>query len=280
MPKEILTRCGYRCDLCLAYKNNIETDDQRTFLSDTWHKLYGFRIPAPEIYCEGCLSSHNPKLIDKQCPIRPCVIKKGLENCSQCHDYPCDKYNQRIVVYENLLEVINVNISRKEYTNCIKPYENKQRLDIMKTQNGEFSRLLNPDIIPTKESITKYIEIKKAINAWTKLIQFMDMKYNLDCKIIYNGKKYGWAIQYKKSKKTIVTFYPERKAFTVLLTFGADDLRKIDDNKMNFSAKTLDIINNTEKLHDGKWIWIRQDVFDFTDDIISLIKIKRKPDNE
>jgi len=50
MPKEILARCGYRCDLCLAHKDNIEQNDQREFLSDTWHKIYGFRIPAKEIY--------------------------------------------------------------------------------------------------------------------------------------------------------------------------------------------------------------------------------------
>ena len=122
MPKEILTRCGFRCDLCLAYKENIEKDDQREFLSDTWHKIYGFRIPADEIYCEGCILSNNPNiiLIDKECPVRPCVIEKGLENCSQCDDYPCDKFNLRKVIYEDLLNEKDLSISKKEYLTCYK----------------------------------------------------------------------------------------------------------------------------------------------------------------
>jgi hypothetical protein len=37
MGTEVLTRCAYRCDLCHAYKNNIEKDDQRQLLSDGWH---------------------------------------------------------------------------------------------------------------------------------------------------------------------------------------------------------------------------------------------------
>jgi len=38
MLNEILTRCGYRCDLCLAYKENIIKDDNRALLSDGWYK--------------------------------------------------------------------------------------------------------------------------------------------------------------------------------------------------------------------------------------------------
>ncbi len=45
----ILTRCGYRCDLCLAYRPNIETNpENRQILSDGWHKCFGFPIPPEE----------------------------------------------------------------------------------------------------------------------------------------------------------------------------------------------------------------------------------------
>lgn len=32
MVKEILTRCGYRCDQCLGYKDNIQKEDKRELL--------------------------------------------------------------------------------------------------------------------------------------------------------------------------------------------------------------------------------------------------------
>ncbi|MGD8780728.1 MAG: DUF3788 family protein [Ignavibacteria bacterium] len=278
MQTELLTRCGYRCDLCLAYKGNIEKDDQRVFLSDTWHKIYGFRIPAKEIYCEGCISSDNPKLIDKECPVRPCVIEKGLENCSQCEDYPCDRFNQRKVVYENFAK--DIDVSRTEYSKCIKPYENKKRLDEIRSNNFPFSRLLNPQITPDDAGILRFIDNKKVKDNFTDLLSFMNNSYNLERKIIFGGKKYGWAIQYKKGKKTIVTIFPERKSFTILLVFGKKELEKINDNKNILSPIIFEKIKNTKQYHDGKWMWLRIETDNYIDDIMKLIKLKRKPDNE
>lgn len=278
MPKQILTRCGYRCDLCLAYKDNIYTDDQREFLSDTWHKIYGFRIPANEIYCEGCISSDNPKLIDNDCPVRPCVIEKGLENCSQCADYPCGLFNQRKVIYEDFAK--DKNISKKEYSRCIKPYENKMRLDEIRSKNHPFSRLLNSELTPGNDSFLKFIRNKLVQSTWLDLVSFIDNSYTLDKKILFGGKKYGWAVQWKKSKKTIATIFPERESFTVLLIFGKSELEKINSRKGIFSQSVFSKIETTKQLHDGKWIWFRYQKGTFINDIKELIKIKRKPENE
>ncbi len=70
----------------------------------------------------------NPKLIDSKCPVRPCVIKKGLNNCSECGENQCEKINQRLVIYEKVIEG-KKNITESDRTLFIKPYENKVRLD-------------------------------------------------------------------------------------------------------------------------------------------------------
>jgi hypothetical protein len=129
MENPILTKCGYRCDLCLAYKPNVEKIDRRTILSDGWFELYGFRIQPSEIICEGCVSCDNPKLIDKNCPVRPCVDLKGIKNCAFCDEYICDKLKQRIVNKEDLESKLNRKLSNNEYENYVKPYESKNRLD-------------------------------------------------------------------------------------------------------------------------------------------------------
>ena len=276
MAKEILTRCGYRCDLCLAFKDNIETNDQREFLSDTWYKIYGFRIMAQEIYCEGCISSDNPKLIDKKCPVRPCVIEKGLENCSQCNDYPCELFNQRKVTNESFSK--DKILSRKEYFKGIKPYENEKRFEEIRKNNNLYLRLLNSNIIPDYESMLKFIGNRQMKNAWLNLLAFIDNSYDLDKKILFGGKKYGWAVQYKRSKRTIVTLFPERESFTVLLVFGKLELKKIYTNKGLFSETVIDKIDNTKQYHDGKWVWFRCENEKLINDIIELIKIKRNPD--
>jgi hypothetical protein len=68
-------------------------------------------------------------LIDKNCPVRPCVISKGLHNCAHCGDYICDKLLQRIVSREVLEARANRAFSDAEYQAFIKPYESKKRLD-------------------------------------------------------------------------------------------------------------------------------------------------------
>ncbi len=129
---EILARCGYRCDLCLAYRPNVEANpSNQQILSDGWHKYFGFRIPAEQILCDGC-RTENPRLIDKACPVRPCAIERGLANCAECPDYVCEKLSGRIVVYEQLAATIPHPIPAQDRERFIAPYENKTRLERLK----------------------------------------------------------------------------------------------------------------------------------------------------
>jgi len=124
----IITRCGYRCDLCLAYNPNVvENPANQSILSDGWYKYFGFRIPPEEIICDGCMSE-NPELIDKNCPVRPCVIAKQYRNCASCSDMICDKLKVSIVIYEEMQEKMGGSISEEDYQRFIRPYENKRRL--------------------------------------------------------------------------------------------------------------------------------------------------------
>jgi len=128
----ILTRCGYRCDLCLAYRPNIEkqpTNQQK--LSDGWFIYFGFRLEPTAIICDGCMADH-PRLIDRNCLIRPCVIEKELNNCASCEQYGCEKLKERIVLYEEVEHRFGKDIPEDDYFSFILPYENKRRLDIYK----------------------------------------------------------------------------------------------------------------------------------------------------
>ncbi|MDQ7794334.1 MAG: DUF3795 domain-containing protein [bacterium] len=130
--QEILARCGYRCDLCLAYRPNAEADPaNRQLLSDGWHKYFGFRIPPEEIRCDGCMAE-NPKLIDTVCPVRPCVIQRGLPNCSPCAQYGCERLAERLVVYEEIADRLGLPVPEGDRARFIAPYENKVRLDALR----------------------------------------------------------------------------------------------------------------------------------------------------
>ena len=129
----ILSKCGYRCDLCLAYRPNIEKDpSNQQRLSDGWHKYFGFRIPPEQILCDGCLSE-NPKTIDQNCQVRPCAKAKGLDTCAECDQYACANLTDRLVVYEEIAGRFNSPIPEEDRHLFILPYENKVRLEALRT---------------------------------------------------------------------------------------------------------------------------------------------------
>ena len=58
-----LARCGLECEIC-EYREKMN--------------------------CAGCHEC-NAKVFWGECPIALCSINKGLENCSTCEDFPCQK---------------------------------------------------------------------------------------------------------------------------------------------------------------------------------------------
>lgn len=128
----VLTRCGYRCDLCLAYRPNVERDPgNQQKLSDGWFQYFGFRIEPARIICDGCMED-DPQLIDRTCPVRPCAMDRKLDNCSQCSQYICEKLQERIVTYEDVQHRVAADIPGDDYSAFIQPYENKRRLNAYK----------------------------------------------------------------------------------------------------------------------------------------------------
>jgi hypothetical protein len=118
----------------MAYRPNVEANpaNQQT-LSDGWFNYFGFRLLPEQIICDGCMADH-PRLIDDQCPVRPCVIARGLDNCAQCDEHVCDKLKQRLVVYEEVQQRVGADIPPEDRARFIQPYENKVRLDKLKAR--------------------------------------------------------------------------------------------------------------------------------------------------
>ncbi len=136
---EILARCGYRCDLCLAYRPNVERDDRRQLLSDGWSRYFGFRIPAERIVCDGCVSPGEPRLVDTDCPVRPCVIARGIANCASCGEYVCGKLRERIVDRAEIERRCGGPVPETDYQLFVRPYESRARLGALRDGTGTAS---------------------------------------------------------------------------------------------------------------------------------------------
>ncbi len=133
MAKEVIAKCGYRCDLCLAYPANVKRQDRRAELSDGWFKCFGFRIPGDQIVCDGCLAEGG-KQVDSGCPVRACAVARGVANCSECDSYPCDTFGKRQVTWEELSKGKSITAEEREL--FVRPYENKATLDELRRKRG------------------------------------------------------------------------------------------------------------------------------------------------
>jgi hypothetical protein len=139
---EIIARCGFICSRCLIYRDNLKGEQDRRRFRDGLLKYYGDKLTLEECYCDGCLAddSESPIRINKECRIRPCVLKKGLENCAYCEKYPCKILEPAMVDYRKVMERYGAPLPQEDYELFVEPYENRQTLDALRDKRGGVSR--------------------------------------------------------------------------------------------------------------------------------------------
>jgi hypothetical protein len=135
--KDDISCCGYECKICPAYKGNISGENSQQAVSDGWFKIYGFRIPTERCICDGCQPGDckNPRLMDTECPVRSCVLAKGIPNCASCDEYICEKLAKKIVNPKGDVSKCKEEVSLEDYNRFIKPYDNKTRLDEIRAKS-------------------------------------------------------------------------------------------------------------------------------------------------
>lgn len=61
---------------------------------------------------------------------------------------------------------------------------------------------------------------------------------------------------------------------------GRAEREKFEAERSGYAEPLLDLYDATESLHDGKWLWIPIDENLSFDDIIKMLRIKRKPNRK
>lgn len=132
--REILSRWGFRCDLCLAYRwNVVKNPANRQVLNDGWFKHFGLWVEPENIICDGCLDDQCLTL-DLECPIRPCAVAKTLANCVLCDQYGCDYFKERLFTFEMIQARFKETIPDEYRERFIRPFENAVRFDMTRRE--------------------------------------------------------------------------------------------------------------------------------------------------
>ncbi len=94
--EKLLSCCGLVCSECPAFVARKRNDGAlRRETAATWSELYGADVRPEQIDCDGCtvpLGVHFSYW--QECPVRPCCLGRGIDNCGLCTDYPCDQLSE------------------------------------------------------------------------------------------------------------------------------------------------------------------------------------------
>lgn len=132
---------------------------------------------------------------------------------------------------------------------------------------------------PTQKILEELIGSRN-MDIWNKLVSDIDGLYEMDR--TWNKGFGDWIYEYKyrRGGKTLCTFYAKQGVANILITLGKAEREKVESKRGVFSESLLVLYDETKTYHDGKWLWIPIDESLEFDDIVKLLKIKRRPNRK
>lgn len=89
--------CGLDCGTCKEFlatqSNNIEELKQ---IAEKWSQVkeVNFTVTVDDVLCDGCRADKRKSFhCSEACKIRACCLKKNLESCIECAEFPCANEN-------------------------------------------------------------------------------------------------------------------------------------------------------------------------------------------
>ena len=135
---------------------------------------------------------------------------------------------------------------------------------------------------PTKPYEQVKAMLGGASPAWEKLVGYIRYHYEID-EIWAEGKpthKHYNILCFKRGGKSLITICLREGFFKVSVTLGAKERDKFEAQRDNFGAAVCKEYDESETLHDGKWLGFEVRDNLLIDDIIRLLPIKRKPNRK
>jgi hypothetical protein len=106
MRKQMIAYCGEICTECSAYVATQNNDPAALqYVANEWNARDGSSLIAEDCICDGCMGGGCRMGYCRTCEVRTCAIERGLENCTHCADYDCEKL---VVCFEHSPETQDV----------------------------------------------------------------------------------------------------------------------------------------------------------------------------
>jgi hypothetical protein len=126
---------------------------------------------------------------------------------------------------------------------------------------------------PTSAELLETLGPKQPL--WEGITQFIADNYAMPGELSYGGRKYGWNVWYRRSGKTLVTLYPQRRHFVAQIVLGRDQVKAALQLKLGKNVRA--ILEETPQLHDGRWLFINIRSQKDVKDVEQLLAVKKRP---
>lgn len=107
---------------------------------------------------------------------------------------------------------------------------------------------------------------------WEETIRFIENHYGTKKTYKFYGRNYGWALQFSKSGKALVSLYPGQGEFVAQVILNKDQYEEALSSSISEDTKL--IIKSTTEIHEGKWIFVKVRSKNDADDIRKLISLR------
>lgn len=132
---------------------------------------------------------------------------------------------------------------------------------------------------PTNDALEALIGAN-TLDIWDRLTEHIDQLYDMDRIWDKGFKDWNYEYKYRRGGKTLCTFYARSNVANILIVLGKSEREKFEMQRESFTEQTLALYDATESLHDGKWLWIPINENLSFDDVLRMLKIKRKPNRK
>jgi len=126
-----------------------------------------------------------------------------------------------------------------------------------------YERFLDRNVQPDQAMISTQIG-DMVLSVWNDVTDLLKRDFpGCQSKMIYYSRQHGWGIRYRHEATLLCTLFPERGAFTALVTLDPQEETAALEKVNFFNARIREILNQFSTLPQGRWLWIR--IEDHTD---------------
>ena len=132
------------------------------------------------------------------------------------------------------------------------------------------------DFTPGTEEMTALLGAS-LYEIWAQLCTRIDEQYDMDRLWGPGGKAWTYEYKYRRGGKTLCALYAREHCMGFLVILGKDERLKFEQDRESYAEDVRRIYEESRTYHDGKWMMFEPTDTSLFDDLMRLLRIKRRP---